>query len=324
MNERTEIRKLKTNLGSFEFEVMLTEDGSEVLSHNGLDDLVHNKLMRTKGLRYEYIPRDVSRAHNVVECVMRMPAAKEGEEPFVVTGIGESGASSLREAAMEDNPSTMAYKRAFDKAVLSILGLKKYLLDSEADKRATADRLRQRLVKQLDRSVDSVEEPVTPTPEPTVQERAEPERKSEPAIKEPESIQKPKIVPEIVPDEVIPEASEIPEVVPGSEIPMNAPEPEIIQPEVSITETKLEDLETGKLKEMGDMQVYFPCDYQGKTVREVCVPENRAFISFVTSRKGMDEQARNFLQGFRAYAEFAEMAKYGKGALTAPNPIKAE
>lgn len=91
-----------------------TEEGEPVklISHSSLERL----LIDFPGIRYEFRSIVADVAHSVVECHMSY------EDSRHIISIGESLYKTLK-GASKNMPSLMAYNRAFDAAIIKLLGL---------------------------------------------------------------------------------------------------------------------------------------------------------------------------------------------------------
>ena len=118
---KRETRRFETRFGERILEVasFINEEGQEIsyITHDSIMDIV-----RDKKLAYKFVAKVLEPSHSVVECEMTDPS-----DNWTATGVGESFYKEL-DGQNKANPSSIAYKRAFDNVALILLGLPdKYL-----------------------------------------------------------------------------------------------------------------------------------------------------------------------------------------------------
>jgi hypothetical protein len=125
--------KLKSEYLNKEFEVSSFEaqeegDTVEVVSHAALEHIAHNLLPAELQTRYELIPLLLSPDHCVAKCVFSDKTDRR------ITAIGEALQSTLSTEIARNHPATMAFNRAFDRALLRYLNVPgKILSNSESN-----------------------------------------------------------------------------------------------------------------------------------------------------------------------------------------------
>ena len=124
-----EKQKFETCLGEVELEVAsFSDDNNEEVRYITHDSLT--KIVRDNKMFYEFHAKTLEPSHSVVECVIQ-----DYKTEYRVIGVGESFYKEL-DNNNKANPSSAAYKRAFDNATLLILGLpSKYLGNYNTDKK---------------------------------------------------------------------------------------------------------------------------------------------------------------------------------------------
>lgn len=120
-------QKFETCIGEVELEVAsFIDDNNEEVRYITHDSLT--KIVRDNKMFYEFHAKTLEPSHSVVECVMQ-----DYKTEYRVIGVGESFYKEL-DNNNKANPSSAAYKRAFDNATLLILGLpSKYLGNYSSD-----------------------------------------------------------------------------------------------------------------------------------------------------------------------------------------------
>lgn len=115
--------KIKSNYLKLEFDVSSfesTEDGEtvQVISHEALENIIHNLVPDEVGVRYELKDMHISRDHCVVSCVIT--DKKSGRR---IQAIGETVPETLESEISKTYPALMAANRAFDRAAIRYLDL---------------------------------------------------------------------------------------------------------------------------------------------------------------------------------------------------------
>ena len=118
------------------FEAM--EDGETVmiLSHEALENIIHNNVPAANCVTYHYEKIHFAPGHCVFSCTM---SDKSGRS---IQTIGEATAASLETEMAQKYPATMACKRAFDRAAIRFLGLDcdgRTLSNAEVDPQSLAN-----------------------------------------------------------------------------------------------------------------------------------------------------------------------------------------
>lgn len=125
--------KLKSEYLGKEFEVTsfeAQEEGEtvEVVSHAALEYIAHNLLPKELGVKYDLIPLLLSPNHCVVKCVFADDTNRR------IIAIGEAVLNTLSTEIARNHPATMAFNRAFDRALLRYLNVPgKVLSNSESN-----------------------------------------------------------------------------------------------------------------------------------------------------------------------------------------------
>jgi len=109
--------KVYSNYFKKEFELLTIEkqEGDhvmQILTHEGLEDLVHNVIPTEEGVTYDFRFENTDVNHSVVVCVV---ADKTGRR---IVDVGESIPATLDTDIAKSYPTLMAKQRAFDRAVI--------------------------------------------------------------------------------------------------------------------------------------------------------------------------------------------------------------
>lgn len=123
--------KLKSSYLNIEFEVNAFEsqengDPIQIVSHESLEDIIHNQVPKEFQTKYDYNEMRIGRDHCVIRCTISDIAGRR------VQAIGESVPETLETDISRCYPAVMAAQRAFDRAVIRYLGFSgKTLSNSE-------------------------------------------------------------------------------------------------------------------------------------------------------------------------------------------------
>lgn len=123
--------KLKSSYLNIEFEFNAFEsqengEAIQIVSHESLEDIIHNQVPKELQARYDYNEMVVGRDHCVIRCTISDAKGRR------VQAIGESVPETLETEISRCYPAVMAAQRAFDRAVIRYLGFSgKTLSNSE-------------------------------------------------------------------------------------------------------------------------------------------------------------------------------------------------
>ena len=124
------VGKIKSTVFDMDFEVKTfesVEDGNTVniITHEALEDIIHNQLPEKVGIRYDFTVVSALEAHSVVQCVMSSAEPKRR-----IVAVGEAVPATLETAISQQYPTTMAWNRAFDRAAIKFLGFEGKVLSN--------------------------------------------------------------------------------------------------------------------------------------------------------------------------------------------------
>lgn len=123
--------KLKSSYLNIEFEVNAFEsqengEALQIVSHESLEDIIHNQVPKELQAKYDYNEMRIGRDHCVIRCTISDVKGRR------VQAIGESVPETLETDISRCYPAVMAAQRAFDRAVIRYLGFSgKTLSNSE-------------------------------------------------------------------------------------------------------------------------------------------------------------------------------------------------
>jgi len=110
--------KLMSKYLKTEFEIETYADENEtkqIISHDSLEDIIHNRIASEYGLKYKMIPISLSTSHCVFCCSI------EDDKGRHIEAIGESLPQTLETEIAKNYPALIASQRGFDRAAIRYL-----------------------------------------------------------------------------------------------------------------------------------------------------------------------------------------------------------
>lgn len=117
-------RYLKQEFEVASYESQENGESVQVISHEALEDIVHNQIPAEKNVRYDFTDMAITRNHCVIRCTV---SDKDGRR---VQAIGETVPETLETEISQNYPALMASQRAFDRAVIRYLNIPGKVLSS--------------------------------------------------------------------------------------------------------------------------------------------------------------------------------------------------
>lgn len=117
-------RYLKQEFEVASYESQENGESVQVISHEALEDIVHNQIPAEMNVRYDFTDMAITRNHCVIRCTV---SDKDGRR---VQAIGETVPETLETEISQNYPALMASQRAFDRAVIRYLNIPGKVLSS--------------------------------------------------------------------------------------------------------------------------------------------------------------------------------------------------
>lgn len=114
---KVESRYLKRTFEVASYESQENGDTIQVISHEALENIIHNQIPAEVGVRYDFQDMCITRNHCVVRCTITDAAGRRVQQ------IGETVPETLETEISKNYPALMASNRAFDRAVIRYLDL---------------------------------------------------------------------------------------------------------------------------------------------------------------------------------------------------------
>ena len=167
MNNIFKVKKIKSLYTNIKYELETFEKVNNegvmtIISHNSLERLMHNVLMKEDcAVKYDLNFIECTEKHTVVECIIWDNKSRR------ISAIGESSYKSLNSDIARQYPSLTASQRAFDRAIIRYLGFEgRCYSDSEFTNVVSFDELPEEIIvnekeTNLNDDIDKIEKKTT-------------------------------------------------------------------------------------------------------------------------------------------------------------------